>query len=203
MAHSDMGISGTLETIGPRLAALRQRRGLTLAALEELTGISRSTLSRLETGQRKPSLELLLPLSRIYDVPLDAMVGAPEVGDPRVRMHPRRVNGRTVVPLTRHAGDAHVWKIVIPAADHTPRLSAHEGMSWIYVLSGVLRLLVEGREMRLKSGDAAEFDTRAPHWFGSDGIHDSEILTIFGPDSTPSRIRSTTAAAPCVNGHSG
>ncbi len=52
------------------------------------TGISKSTLSRLETGQRRPSLELLLPLAQAYRVPLDDLVGAPEVGDPRIRLKP-------------------------------------------------------------------------------------------------------------------
>jgi transcriptional regulator with XRE-family HTH domain len=54
------------------------------------TGISKSTLSRLESGQRRPSLELLLPISAAHQVPLDELVGAPEVGDPRIRMEPRR-----------------------------------------------------------------------------------------------------------------
>ncbi len=75
---------------------MRDQRGLTLTQVAERTGISKSTLSRLETGQRRPSLELLLPLAQVYRVPIDDLVGAPEVGDPRVRLKPRRVNGRTV-----------------------------------------------------------------------------------------------------------
>lgn len=71
-----------LDGVGPRLKRLRAKRGLTLAALSEETGISKSTLSRLESGQRRPSLELLLPLAAAYRVPLDDLVGAPEVGDP-------------------------------------------------------------------------------------------------------------------------
>src|ERR1700710_10198 len=77
-----------LREVGPRLRALRRKAGVTLAALAETTGISVSTLSRLESGQRKATLELLLPLARFYQVPLDDLVGAPPTGDPRVYAGP-------------------------------------------------------------------------------------------------------------------
>ena len=90
----------TLEQVGARLKRLRSQRQITLTELAASTGISKSTLSRLENGQRKASLELLLPLAAAYRVPLDDLVGAPQVGDPRVRLKPRKVKGRTVVPLS-------------------------------------------------------------------------------------------------------
>ena len=73
-------IATVLAEVGPRLKRLRARRGVTLTELAAATGISKSTLSRLETGQRKPSLELLLPIAQAHQVPLDELVGAPEVG---------------------------------------------------------------------------------------------------------------------------
>jgi transcriptional regulator with XRE-family HTH domain len=94
-------IPDVLAEVGGRLRRLRERRGVTLTALAAKTGISKSTLSRLENGQRKPSLELLLPLAEAYHVPLDELVGAPRVGDPRVRTRPRTRNGRLVYPLTQ------------------------------------------------------------------------------------------------------
>src|SRR6185295_5660920 len=113
-------IAAALDLVGPRLRHARQERGATLTEVAEQTGISKSTLSRLENGQRRPSLELLLPLAQAYRVPLDDLVGAPEVGDPRIRLKPRRVNGRTVVPLTRSPGGVQAWKIVIPARQSQP-----------------------------------------------------------------------------------
>src|SRR4051794_41291461 len=107
-------IPDVLAGIGPRLRRLRDRRGLTLTAVAAQTGISKSTLSRLESGRRKPSLELLLPLAEIYHLPLDELVGAPPVGDPRVRTRPRTRNGRLVFPLTQQSGGLAVWKVVIP-----------------------------------------------------------------------------------------
>src|SRR3954470_15305561 len=103
-----------LAEIGPRLRRLRERRGLTLTAGAATTGISKSTLSRLESGQRKPSLELLLPLAEAYHLPLDELVGSPSVGDPRIRNRPRTRNGRLVYPLTQQSSSMAVWKVVIP-----------------------------------------------------------------------------------------
>jgi transcriptional regulator with XRE-family HTH domain len=99
--ESSSPIPDVLAAVGPRLKRLRTRRGVTLTALAAQIGISKSTLSRLEGGQRKPSPELLLPLADAYQVPLDELVGAPEVGDPRIRIKPRVRNGRMVFPLTQ------------------------------------------------------------------------------------------------------
>ena len=132
-------IAAALDMVGPRLRRVRAQRGFTLTVAAEQSGISKSTLSRLENGQRRPSLELLLPLAQVYRVPIDDLVGAPEVGDPRIRLKPRRVNGRTVLPLTRPGG-VQAWKIVIPASQSTPNPRTHDGFEWLYVLSGRMRL---------------------------------------------------------------
>lgn len=79
---ADEDFENVLTTVGPWLRALRRERGTTLAKLAAATGISLSTLSRLESGQRKPTLELLLPLAREYRVPLDELVGAPPPATP-------------------------------------------------------------------------------------------------------------------------
>ena len=84
----DHDLADVLEAVGPRLRALRRRRGVTLAELHAATGISVSTLSRLESGGRRPTLELLLPLARAHGVPIDELVGAPPTGDPRVHRPP-------------------------------------------------------------------------------------------------------------------
>src|SRR6188472_2853117 len=140
MADSS-AIPDVLAEVGPRLRRLRERRGVTLTAVAALTGISKSTLSRLESGQRKPSLELLLPLGEAYRVPLDELVGAPEVGDPRIRLKPRNRNGRLVFPLTQQTTGLAVWKVVIPP-ERERNLRTHEGYEWLYVLSGQMRLIL-------------------------------------------------------------
>src|SRR4051794_38721483 len=162
-------ISTALDLVGPRLRRVREQRGVTLTEVADRTGISKSTLSRLENGQRRPSLELLLPLAKAYRVPIDDLVGAPEVGDPRVRLKPRRVNGRIVLPLIRNTSGVQAWKIVIPASQSTPKPRTHDGFEWLYVLAGRLRLILGDQEHVLAVGEAVEFETQVPHWFGSTG----------------------------------
>jgi transcriptional regulator with XRE-family HTH domain len=166
---------------------------LTLTQVAGITGISKSTLSRLEAGQRRPTLELLLALSQVYRVPLDDLVGAPEVGGPRVRLQPGRVRGRTVVPLTRQPDGMQVWKIVIPTSKVIPEPRAHDGHEWIYVLSGHVRLLLGDHDSILGPGEVAEFETQVPHWFGSTGLEPAEILSIFGRPGEPISNRTTSA----------
>lgn len=175
------GIAAALDGVGPRLRRLREQRGITLMALAAATGISKSTLSRLENGQRKATLELLLPLASEYRVPLDDLVGAPEVGDPRIRLKAYTKSGRTVIPLTRHAGGVQAWKILIPPSNTKPVLKTHEGYEWLYVLSGQMRLILADRDWVLNAGEVVDFDTRVPHWFGSAGAKPAEILSMFGP----------------------
>jgi transcriptional regulator with XRE-family HTH domain len=185
----DDDLDQALGAVGPRLRALRQQRETTLADLSTATGISVSTLSRLETGQRKPSLELLLPLAQTYNVPLDELVGAPDAGDPRVHLKPRHVNGRTVIPLTRQPGGVQAWKIVIPTSKRQVELRSHEGYDWMYVISGKLRVVIGEHDLILGPGEVAEFDTRVPHWFGSTGEVPVEVLSILGRQGERMHVR--------------
>ena len=181
MDDASDGITEALDDVGPRLRRLRGQRGITLTALADATGISKSTLSRLENGQRKATLELLLQLASAYHVPLDDLVGAPEVGDPRIRLKAYTKSGRTVIPLTRHAGGVQAWKIIIPPSNTKPVLKTHEGYEWLYVLSGQMRLILGDRDWVVSAGEVVDFDTRVPHWFGSAGAQPAEILSMFGP----------------------
>ncbi|MET9472836.1 XRE family transcriptional regulator [Streptomyces sp. NPDC002922] len=184
-------LSTVLAAVGPRLRALRRQRGITLAGLAETTGISESTLSRLESGGRRPTLELLLPLARAYGVPLDELVGAPRTGDPRVHLRPVRRSGMTFVPLSRRAGGMQAHKLVIPPTrqDTEPDLKIHEGHEWVYVLSGRLRLLLGDQDLVLKPGEVAEFDTHLPHWLGSADSDAVELLVLFGPQGERAHLR--------------
>jgi len=180
-----------LATVGPRLRALRQQRDLTLADLSAATGISASTLSRLESGQRRPNLELLLPLAQAYRVPLDELIGAPASGDPRIHAQPFTRNGMTVLPLTRRTEGLQAYKLVIPTgrARQEPDLQVHEGYEWLYVLSGQLRIVLGEHDLLLRAGEAAEFDTRVPHWFGRAGAEPVELLSLFGPQGERMHVR--------------
>ncbi|MCT9107518.1 helix-turn-helix domain-containing protein [Streptomyces mirabilis] len=189
----DAGTDEVLAEVGPRLRRIRKERGATLAGLSEATGISVSTLSRLESGLRKPSLELLLPIARAHEVPLDELVGAPPVRDPRVRAQPIVRGGRTHWPLTRQPGGLQAYKVLEPQRKLEPEPRTHEGYEWLYVMSGRLRLVLADHDVVLGPGEAAEFDTRVPHWFGSTGEGPVEFLSLFGPQGERMHVRARPA----------
>ncbi|MEV0594669.1 helix-turn-helix domain-containing protein [Nonomuraea cavernae] len=190
----DHPAGGVLAGVGPRLRALRRARGTTLAALATETSLTASTLSRLENGKLRPTLEQLLPLARAHGVPLDDLVAAPPTGDPRIHLRPVRRAGLVVVPLTRRAGGVQAYKVIYPPAGRASTMSlwTHEGYEWFYVLNGHVRFVLGEQEFRLGVGEAAEFDTRIPHWIGSADGRPAELLTLFGAQGerahlTPSR----------------
>ncbi|HVM20570.1 MAG TPA: XRE family transcriptional regulator [Egibacteraceae bacterium] len=171
-----------LAGVGSRLRALRRARDVTLAGLAAETGLTTSTLSRLENGKLRPTLEQLLPLARAHGVPLDDLVAAPPTGDPRIHLRPIRRSGLTIVPLTRRAGGVQAYKVIYPPAGRSPtmKLQTHDGYEWFYVLNGRVRFVLGDQEFQLAPGEAAEFDTRTPHWIGSADAQPAETLTLFG-----------------------
>jgi len=182
----------TLDAVGPRLKQLRLRRDITLADLAEETGFSTSTLSRLEAGLRRPTLEQLLPLASAYGVTLDELVDAPPTGNPRINLRPIACSdGSTILPLTRRPGGIQAYKFVLPTGsdDDEPALRTHEGYDWVYVLNGTLRLVLGGHDMILKPGEAAEFDTRTPHWFGATSTGPVEYLSLIGKQGERAHVR--------------
>lgn len=185
-------VDETLDAVGPRLKQLRARRDITLTELASETGISVSTLSRLEAGLRRPTLEQLLPLARAYGVTLDDLVDAPPTGDPRLNLKPIAGDGGSVIlPLTRRPGGIQAYKFVRPAGDDAvnPELRTHEGYDWVYVLDGTLRLILGEHDLRLTAGEAAEFDCRTPHWFGATSAGPVEYLSLIGKHGERAHLR--------------
>ncbi|WP_405165201.1 XRE family transcriptional regulator [Nocardia sp. NBC_01499] len=187
----DDDLDQALDAVGPRLRALRRQRETTLAALSAATGISVSTLSRLESGGRRPTLEQLLPLARAHGVTLDELVDAPPTGDPRIHLRPVAAHGMTILPLTRRAGGIQAFKMILPANSRRtePSPQTHEGYEWLYVLNGKLRLVLGERDLVLAPGEAAEFDTRVPHWFGAATNEPVEFLSLFGKQGERAHVR--------------
>ena len=127
---------------------------------------------------------------------LAAETGAPEVGNPRVRFTPRRRNGRIVVPLTRQPSGIQAWKTIIPPEPGEPQLRTHEGYEWLYVLAGRVRLVLADHDITLGPGEAAEFDTRLPHWFGPAGDQAVEVLSRLGRQGERIRVRAAPRRRP-------
>ncbi|HWU58965.1 MAG TPA: XRE family transcriptional regulator [Microbacteriaceae bacterium] len=187
-------IDQTLDTVGLRLKQLRLRRDITMTTLADETGISTSTLSRLEAGLRRPTLEQLLPLARYYGVTLDSLVDAPRTADPRIDLRPMScADGSIIIPLTRRPGGVQAYKFVLPTGsdDTVPDLRSHEGFDWAYVLNGTLRLVLGDQDVLLEAGEAAEFDTRTPHWFGSTSSGPVEYLSLVGRQGQRAHVRAS------------
>jgi transcriptional regulator with XRE-family HTH domain len=185
-------LDAMLDGVAPRLRDLRRRRGYTLAELAAETGISTSTLSRLESGLRRPTLDLLIRLAAAYRASLDDLVGAPQIADPRIHPKPFYRKGRAIIPLTRHNGDVRAYKMVLPGhpPDAPVEQSSHEGYDWIYVLSGRVRLALGDDEIVLEAGEAAEFDTRVPHGHASASEQPAEILNLLSTQGERVHARS-------------
>ncbi len=170
-----------LAQVGARLRAARNDRGWTLDELAERAGMSPSTLSRLESGKRQASLELLVPLTRLLGIRLDDLV-AVDAPDPRVRRPAIRREGMLIVPLAPEGAPISTYKVSFPPTTDPPALRVHDGYEWLYVLSGRLRLLLGEQDLVLTRGEAAEFDTRTPHSLSAVGSRPAHVLSIFNDD---------------------
>lgn len=212
------GGAGDDVVVGPRLRNMRDERGQSLADLSERTGISVSTLSRLETGARTPGLGHLVALARAHGVSLDDLVGVRFSRDPRLRYETVEEHGRIIMPLAPAAGGLWVEHAIIrpPAqgnatpdvhvhgpgdagdvrrrreAPHTyepDSLRTHRGYVWILVLEGSLRLVVGDHDLVIDPGEAAEFDTRVPHWIGPGAARPVHVLNVHGREGQRIRVR--------------
>ena len=167
-----------------RLRELRARQGLTLDDVASRAQIDVSTLSRLESGKRRLALDHLPRLAAALSVTTDELLREPEQPDPRVHGAAQTRHGVTYWPLTRHgpAAGLHAFKIRVSPKRRNPptEFPIHEGQDWMYVLSGRMRLILGDRDFTIEPGEAVEFSTWVPHWFGV--VEESvEAIMILGP----------------------
>lgn len=189
MNHEDL--DAVIDGVGARMKELRTRRGLRLADVSESTGVSISILSRLESGLRNPSLDVLLKIARVFHVPLDELVGAPASGNPRVHPKPVRRHGMIFIPLTTRPIGVQAFKVIMPGREPDIPItqSIHVGYEWLFVLTGTLHLKIGTELTVLGAGEAAEFDTAAPHGMASGTMEPVEVLTLFSPQGEQIHIR--------------
>ena len=187
----------TVALIGPRLRSWREKRSMTLAALSEATGISPSTLSRLEAGKRAPNLELVVPIARALRLELDDIVPR-KAPDPRVARTIKRAENVSYETLSPESSPVQTFKVTFPpnpaGATAPPQLKVHDGQEWLYVLSGRLRLVLGEQDVILGAGEAAEFDTRIPHWLTAVGARPVEFLSIFSKEGKRIHLRARPAS---------
>lgn len=174
-----MAEDGDVERIvRARLRSLRHTLGWSLDELAERTNLSPSTISRVETGKRSISLDILLPMATALQVDLDALFDLRSDDDVVIRPTPSRERGRTTWMLSRPTGSTVALKMRIEPSRKPPDQRVHPGYDWFFVLEGRVRLLLGEREIVVDTGEAAEFATMTPHAVDAlDGP--AEIIMLF------------------------
>ncbi|MGD9695462.1 MAG: helix-turn-helix domain-containing protein [Thermoleophilia bacterium] len=179
------------DVVRRRLRQARRARGMTLEEVAGRAGMSPSTLSRLESGARRLAIDHLPPLSEALGVPIAELAAPAATADPRVRPRTRIMGGIISQALTRDDSGAatRAFRLLVPADRREPdEPRVHEGHMWLYVLSGRCRVILGEQDLVLEPGEAAEFSTWTPHWFGAvDGP--VELLSIFGPEGERVHLR--------------
>lgn len=186
MRKPKLDVERVVGGVGPRLRQYRLDASLSLAQVAELLEVSISTVSRLESGHRAPTLDLLLPLARHYGVTLDELIDAPPTADPRTHPRPKTRGSMTALPL--HLGPGlKAFKNVLAPGPPDVRLStrSHPGYHWLYVMRGALRIILGDAEYVVRAGESFEIaDTRPAHAFGNAEPAAVEFLSILS-DTSP------------------
>jgi len=112
-----------------------------------------------------------------------------------VHLRPITRDGMTMIPLSRRPGGVQAYKLIIRASRAAPRPQVHEGYEWLYVLDGQLRLVLGDQDLVMRPGEAAEFSTQVPHWFGSAGRGAVELLSLFGRQGERAHLRARPRTA--------
>lgn len=186
-------LKSELTKLGQQLRTLRTERGWTLSELSEQADVSEAYLSRLECGERQPSLAVLFNLARVYGVSLPDLFGstsenskpvAPKASTGVVIRAGDRLlqegNGLRYTSLAggNHLADLHPLRVIVPIDRPAEHHYQHSGEEWLYVLSGQLILTLVGEQFLLNPGDAAHFDAFLPHDISATGEQDAEILLV-------------------------
>jgi transcriptional regulator with XRE-family HTH domain len=170
-----------------RLRSLRNTLGLSLDDVAALANLSASTISRIETGHRTISLDVLVPLARALHVDLDSLLDVRSDDDVVIRPNPSCANGITTWPLSRPTGKTIAVKMRFEPTKVAPKQRVHPGHDWMFVIKGRVRLFLGDREMIVNTGEAAEFATMTPHACAAIGSP-AEVIMIFDRDGQRAHV---------------
>ncbi|EDY55949.1 MULTISPECIES: XRE family transcriptional regulator [Streptomyces] len=171
-----------LPSVAPQLRALRRRASLTLEAAAGAAGLSPAHLSRLETGQRQPSLPMLLALARIYGTTVSELLGERAADRDAVLrsadMEPTVAGGWTYFQAGAAGRGMQALRVQVPHGSQGDIVRVHPGEEWLYVLKGRLRLRLGDATHRLGPGDSAHFDSLTPHRIAAQDPDGVELLFV-------------------------
>jgi transcriptional regulator with XRE-family HTH domain len=174
-----------------RLRSLRNTLGLSLDEVAERTHLSASTISRVETGHRTISLDVLVPLARALQVDLDSLLDVRNDDDVVIRPTPSKSDGTTTWMLSRPTGKTVAMKMRLEPSNRKPKQRVHPGHDWMFVIAGPVRLYLGDRELIVQTGEAAEFATMTPHAFAAVDVP-AEVIMIFDRDGQRAHVHKGT-----------
>lgn len=175
--------------IGPRVRALRLRKGLGLVELGKHSGLSAALLSKIERGVLYPPLPTLLRIAMVFGVGLDhffaderartavAVVRAQERR--RLRDVHWRYESLDFAAHERRFNSFLAWFDPVPPG--RLKLHHHPGVEFIHVLAGVLVLRILGQDRILRAGDSVYFDASAAHGYRRQGRRECRALVVTAP----------------------
>jgi transcriptional regulator with XRE-family HTH domain len=183
------------QVVRTRLRSLRNTLGMSLDELAARTNLSPSTISRVETGKRTISLDILLPLASALQVDLDALLDVRSDDDVVIRPAPSTSGDRTTWRLSRPTGNTIAFKMRLEPPRRKPQQRVHPGHDWFFVLEGRVHLWLGAREILVAAGEAAEFGTMTPHAIAAvDGP--AELIMIFDRDGQRAHVHNEGGDGP-------
>ncbi len=175
-------------SLGNRLLAIRESRGWTLDALAERSGLSKAYLSRLECGNRQPSITALCAVAKALGVSIASLFEHPDETSACVivrnaSVSEKKVNGLMYRPLSSSTQPFNLQpiEVTIPSDRKGQQVYQHDGEEWIHVIEGRVRLLIADQPYVLESGDSAHFDSRRPHRLNALGGKPARIILVACP----------------------
>ncbi len=186
MTADEDGAQEELARLGSRLRDLRTARGWTQEELARRAGLSKSYLSRIEDGDRQPSLASLLSLSQAFDIALASLFTVPAAEKTHCvvlrggSLPAQAGNGLRYTPLSLPEGPMGMQpiRVVVPAGREDGEGYRHDGEEWLFVLSGTLHLALADETHILHPGDTAHFDARVPHRLSALHGADAELILV-------------------------
>jgi transcriptional regulator with XRE-family HTH domain len=177
--------------VGPRVRALREAMDLSLRDLASRSGVSAQMLSQVERGETSPTLSvasriatgLELTLSQLLRLDESGAVTVVRAGERLAGGASERGHGYEILtpPLPGQRAELSLHRLAPGAATGGPSdPPMHEPGSreTAVVTEGELRLVCDGAEHPLATGDAVTFDADLPHHFENPGKGDARFLAV-------------------------
>jgi transcriptional regulator with XRE-family HTH domain len=182
----DVGAAELARRVADNLRHKRKLRGLSLDDLARASGVSRAALSQVETCKTNPTVGLLWKIAVGLGVPFQDLLGAPRTGISVLRRGEaqvlRSLDGKLESrPLTPAGTSAlvEIYELRLSArATHSSEPHAAGTHEFLVVLSGTLRLHVEGETMDLLAGDSVSFPADRPHAYENNGSSEARYHNV-------------------------